>query len=201
MQTNLVFPREVVIIRNRMDDTVPGNLIARARRGSPEATSALYSRYYQSIYRYFYYRSGDAQTAEDLTADVFLKMVEAIPGYRIEATPFHAWLFQIARNLAIDHFRRNSAHPVTPIHENMDTPAPDVESTLEIHLNSRSLAEALSQIDENQRDVLLMRFIEGMPISEAARVLHKTEDAIKALQRRGLTALRQLLETQEAKND
>ena len=197
MQTNVVFPRETVIIRNRMDDTVPGNLISRARRGSPEATSALYGRYYQSIYRYFYYRCGDPQTAEDLTADVFLKMVEAIPAYHIEATPFQAWLFQIARNLAIDHFRRTSAHPVAPIPENMDTPDPDVESTFEIHLNSHRLAEALSQIEENQRDVLLMRFIEGMPISEAARVLHKTEDAIKALQRRGLTALRQLLEARE----
>lgn len=201
METNLVFPRQTVIIRNRMDDTIPGNLIARARRGSPEATSALYGRYYQSIYRYFYYRSGDPQTAEDLTADVFLKMVEAIPGYRIEATPFHAWLFQIARNLAIDHFRRNSAHPVAPIHENMDNPAPDVESTLDTHLTSRKLAEALAQIDDNQRDVLLMRFIEGMPISEAAHVLHKTEDAIKALQRRGLTALRQLLNQPEVSND
>lgn len=201
MQTNIFFQRETAIIKNRMEDQVPGSLIARARRGSPEATSALYKRYYQCIYRYFYYRTGDSQTAEDLTADVFLRMVEAIPNYRIEATPFQAWLFQIARNLAIDHFRRNSAHPVTAIHENMDDDTPDVESTLDFHLTSRGLAEAFAKIDDGQRDVLLMRFIEEMPIAEAARVLHKTEDAIKALQRRGLNALRQLLNKQEEKND
>ncbi len=176
---------------------MPGNLIARARRGSPEATGALYRRYYQSIYRYFYYRTGDLQTAEDLTADVFLKMVEAIPNYRMEATPFQAWLFQIARNLAIDHFRRCSAHPTDPIHENMDSAAPGVESTLDCHLTSCGLAEAFTKIEDGQRDVLLMRFIEDMPIAEAARVLHKTEDAVKALQRRGLSALRQILNIQE----
>ncbi len=197
MQTDILFQREAVIIKNRTDAPVPDDLIARARRGSPQATSALYRRYYESIYRYFYYRTGDQQTAEDLTADVFLKMVEAIPNYRIEATPFEAWLFQIARNLAIDYYRRASAHPVTPIHENIDTPAPDVEATLDFKLTSRGLAEAFSRIEESQRDVLLMRFIEGMPIAEAARVLHKTEDAIKALQRRGLNALRQLLNIQE----
>ncbi len=190
-----------MVIQNRMDDTIPYHLIARARRGNAEATSALYSRYYQCIYRYFYYRCGDPQTAEDLTAEVFLKMVEAIPYYRIETTPFHAWLFQIARNLAIDHYRRTSAHPVSAIHEDMDLSGPDVERTLETNLTCQGLAAALSRIDETQRDVLLMRFIEGMPIAEAARVLHKTEDAIKALQRRGLTALRQLLIGQEGSND
>ncbi len=198
METDIFFQRDAVNIRSRTQDPVPGNLIARAKRGSPEATSAIYRRYYQSIYRYFYYRTGDLQTAEDLTADVFLKMVEAIPNYRIEATPFQAWLFQIARNLAIDHFRRSSAHPITPIHENMDTAAPDVESTLDFHLTSRRLAEAFLQIEDGQRDVLLMRFIEEMPVAEAARVLHKTEDAVKALQRRGLNALRQILNLQEA---
>ncbi len=197
MQTDIFFKSEAVILRNRTEDTMPGNLIARARRGSPEATSALYRRYYQSIYRYFYYRTGDLQTAEDLTADVFLKMVEAIPNYRIEATPFQAWLFQIARNLAIDHFRRSSTHPTTSIHENITTSAPDVESTLDGHLTSHGLAEAFSKIEDGQRDVLLMRFIEDMPIAEAARVLHKTEDAVKGLQRRGLSALRQLLNIQE----
>ncbi len=197
MQTEIFFESETVIRRNRTEDPMPENLISRARRGSPEATGALYRRYYQSIYRYFYYRTGDLQTAEDLTADVFLKMVEAIPNYRIEATPFQAWLFQIARNLAIDHFRRSSAHPTTSIHENMDAGAPDVESTLDVHLTSHGLAEAFSMIEDGQRDVLLMRFIEDMPIAEAARVLHKTEDAVKALQRRGLNALRQLLHFQE----
>jgi RNA polymerase sigma-70 factor (ECF subfamily) len=201
METNLLFQRDVVISRNRTEDPIQGNLIARAKRGSPDATSILYRRYYQSIYRYFYYRTGDPQTAEDLTAEVFLKMVEAIPNYRIEATPFKAWLFQIARNLAIDHFRRSSAHPVTPIHENMDTPDADVEGALDFHLSSRGLAEAFMQIEDGQRDVLLMRFIEEMPIAEAARALHKTEDAVKALQRRGLNALRQLLNLQEESHD
>jgi RNA polymerase sigma-70 factor (ECF subfamily) len=183
-----------------MADTVPGNLIVRAQQGSPEANAALYDRYHESIYRYFCYRVGDPYIAEDLTADVFLKMVQAIRGYRVEAVPFHAWLFQIARNRAIDHYRRTKAHPTGEIYENLAGFEPDVDLTVDIRLTSSRLAKALVRLDDAQRDVILMRFIEGMPIAETAMVLHKSIDAIKGLQRRALIALRQMLNNSEVNN-
>jgi RNA polymerase sigma-70 factor (ECF subfamily) len=182
-----------------MTYTVPGDIIARAQRGNPEATGALYTRYHQNIYRFLYYRIGDAHIAEDLTSEVFLKMVQALPTYRLDSTPFPAWLFQIARNLAIDHYRRSNAHPVAFLHENVNSPDLDLDSTVEFHLTCSGLADALASLDENQRDVLLLRFIEGMPIAEAANVLHKSEDAVKALQRRGLISLRMMLNVEEEK--
>ncbi len=169
------------------------DVIARAQRGSPEETGMLYSHYHQSIYRYLFYRTGDPQTAEDLTADVFLKMVQALPSYRFETTPFQAWLFQVARNLAIDHYRRTNAHPVVAIDENLDSEDHDLDHQVEVRLSSANLTRALVRLEETQRDVVLLRFIEGLPIAEAALVLHKSEDAVKALQRRGLKALRALL--------
>jgi RNA polymerase sigma-70 factor, ECF subfamily len=177
------------------------DLIARAQRGSPEHTGLLYSRYYQAIYRYLYYRTGNSQIAEDLTGEVFLKMVQALPSYRFENTPFQAWLFQVARNLAIDHYRRVSGHPAVAIDENLDSDDGDLENTVDLHLSSSSLAQALGQLEETQRDVVVLRFIEQMPIAEAALVLHKSEDAIKALQRRGLKALRRLLDDLEIAHD
>jgi RNA polymerase sigma-70 factor, ECF subfamily len=180
-----------------LDLGISYDVIARAQRGSPEHTGMLYARYYQAIYRYLFYRTGDEQTAEDLTGEVFLKMVQALPAYRFETTPFQAWLFQVARNLAIDHYRRNSAHPVIEVNEDLDRDESDLESDTDIRLTSDCLAKALGQLEETQRDVIVLRFIEQMPIAAVALVLHKSEDAVKALQRRGLIALRRLLESTE----
>lgn len=177
------------------------NVVARAQRGNPEAAGELYTRFHQNIYRYLYYRIGDLQTAEDLTSEVFLKMVRALPTYRLDGTPFEAWLFQIARNAAIDHFRRSSAHPVAYLDEDLNSLEPDVDSTVEMHLTCEGLADALGNLNENQRDVLLLRFIEGMPISATGSVLHKTDDAVKALQSKGLAALRKMLNKSEEHHD
>ncbi len=182
---------------NSLNNGVPYDVIARAQRGNPEEIGLLYSRYYQQVYRYLYYRTGDPQTAEDLTGEVFLRMVQALPNYHFETTPFLAWLFQVARNLAIDHYRHQVAHPVVAINEELDSDDENLDSTLDLNLSNTSLARALAGLEETQRDVLVLRFIEQLPIAEAALALHKSEDAIKALQRRGLKALRKLLENLE----
>jgi RNA polymerase sigma-70 factor, ECF subfamily len=182
---------------NLMTDTISSTLITRAQRGSPEAISDLYAAFHQSIYRYLYYRTSDFQTAEDLTSEVFLKMVQFLPLYRRDNSVFQAWLFQIARNLAIDHYRRSSTHPVLPLEENLDSDSLDLDQTVDFNFNCEELAQALGKLNDVQRDVLLLRFIEGIPIAETARILHKSEDAIKALQRRGLAVLRVLFTQQE----
>ncbi len=176
--------------------TVP-DLVSRAQRGSVDAAGQLYERHYRSIFRYLFYRTGDAAAAEDLTGEVFLKMVQALPGYRVTAATFRTWLFQIARNLSIDHFRRGQAHPVQPIDERMAASEQHPEAAADSRLSAERLRQALSRLSEEQRDVVLMRFVEGMPLAEVAATLHKSEDAVKGLQRRGLMALRELLEGSE----
>lgn len=176
-----------------MAEAAPSELVARAQRGNSDAFGDLYLRYYQSIYRYLYYRTTDQQTAEDLTAEVFLKMVQALPRYQPQAAPFQAWLFQIARNLAIDHHRRNQSHPIVILDEALPGHEPEIHSSVESRLTQASLKSCLGQIEESQREVILLRFIEELSITDTASILHKSEDAIKGLQRRALLALRELL--------
>jgi len=180
-----------------MTENIAVNLLTRAQRGSSEAVGALYSRYHRSIYRYFYYRTGDPKVAEDLTSDVFLRMVEALRGWRIDGAPIQAWLFHVARNLVIDYYRRNNPHPVVAINENLDGEDQDVDRAVDRRLSTDELVRALSKLDSLQRDVLLLRFIEGMPIAETAQVLHKSIDATKGLQRRALIALRAIIAHRE----
>jgi RNA polymerase sigma-70 factor, ECF subfamily len=168
-------------------------VIKRAQQGSPTDIGLLYASYHQNIYRYVYYRTGDVQIAEDLTEDVFLKMIQALPTYRIGAVPFVAWLYQIARNVSIDHYRRSAAHPAVQLSEMLTDPQEELSDLVELNVAGEDLARAMSQLEETQRDVLLLRFIESLPIAQTALIMRKSEDAVKALQRRGLHQLRNLL--------
>ena len=176
------------------------DLIAEARGGNPEAAGALYDQHHQSIFRYLFYRTGDSQAAEDLTADVFLKMVQSMAGFQGSLPAFRGWLFQIARNLSIDHLRRSLAHPVEKISDEQRSLEDLPEARAEYNLDVESLREALGRLSAEHQDVLLMRFVEGMSLAETARTLHKSEDAIKGLQRRALLGLHKSL-TQEEIND
>lgn len=176
-----------------MQATSVEDLVEQAQRGSSEAAGALYQDHYQSIYRYLYYRTGDVQSAEDLTAQVFFKMVQVLSAFRLVNIPFRAWLFQIARNISIDHYRHSSVHPFVPLDDEMASSLPDPAEAVEQGFTSEWLRNSLSQLSGDQRDVILLRFVEGMPVAEVARLLHRSPDSVKALQRRGLLALREKL--------
>ena len=169
--------------------------INRAKQGDTEAVGELYEAHRLSIYRYLYYRTGDGQTADDLTSEVFLRMIRALPGYRIQDASFQAWLFQIAHNLLNDHYRKSSVRKAVQLEDNMVMEDPTLKRSrpVERSLNSVVLQKALEGLSVDQRDVIVLRFITGMPINEVAQALQKSEDAIKGLQRRALLALRGVL--------
>jgi RNA polymerase sigma-70 factor (ECF subfamily) len=169
------------------------DLIHRAQEGEPIVVSAIYERYQRGIFRYLYYRVGDQQTAEDLTSEVFLRMIEALKNYNNHKISFQAWLFQIARNLSIDHYRKMSVQQNVPLEDNLPIDEKEPLELVSQELTSEKLRQALVKLPENQRDVIVMRFISGMPIGEVAESLHKSEDSIKGLQRRALLALREIL--------
>jgi RNA polymerase sigma-70 factor (ECF subfamily) len=169
------------------------DLIKRAQQGDLETIGRLYETYHLSVFRFLFYRVGDRAAAEDLTSEVFLRMLRFISGFNPPGASFQAWLFQIARNLAIDHHRRMSVRNHLPLRENLAARGEQLDTTVERSLTSESLQAALAQLNDEQRDVILMRFIAGMPIAEVAKALHKSEDSIKGLQRRGLSALREIL--------
>lgn len=167
------------------------DLIKRAQQGDLETIGELYETYHLSVFRFLFYRVGDLATAEDLTSEVFLRMLRFISGFNPPSASFQAWLFQIARNLAIDHHRRMSVRDHLPLEENLAATEEHLDSAIDRSLTSESLQAALTRLNDDQRDVILMRFIAGMPVAEVARALHKSENSIKGLQRRALSALRE----------
>ena len=169
------------------------NLIRRAQEGEPVVVGALYERYQRGVYRYLYYRVGDQQTAEDLTSEVFLRMVEKLSNYNDQNLSFQAWLFQIARNLSIDHYRKMGVQQNVQLVDDFPEQGNEPLELIAQELTIEKLRRAMVKLPENQRDVIVMRFIAGLPIGEVAETLHKTEDSIKGLQRRALLALRDIL--------
>jgi RNA polymerase sigma-70 factor (ECF subfamily) len=177
------------------------NLIQEAQRGDQAQLSALYEHYHPNIYRYLYYRVGDVHVAEDLTSEVFERMLRFLGSFHPPSRTFPAWLFRIAQNVAIDHFRSNGRRLESPLAEEMAGSTASPESEVERRLNVELLKLALADLTDEQRDVVLLRFVAGMPIAEAAEALNKSDDAVKGLQRRALLALRATLETLEVTYD
>jgi RNA polymerase sigma-70 factor, ECF subfamily len=177
-----------------MSDLSETQVVARAQRGEAEAAGLLYEAHQAAIFRYLWLRVGERETAEDLTGEVFIRMLEALPRYRSSATPFRAWLYRIARNLAIDHGRRarrvGGEAPASLEAMPADLhPAGDPAHQADEKLSLEALRAALAGLEAGQREVVTLRFLSGLSLRETAAVVDKTEAAVKALQHRGLAAL------------
>ncbi len=168
-------------------------LINRAQDGDEAMIAALYEHFNSGVFRYLYYRVGERQTAEDLTSEVFVRMLRFISGFHPPSSTFQAWLFQIARNVANDHFRKVGSHPMSELSEAIPSGNLSVDETVDHQLTTDRLRQAVLLLNESQRDVIVLRFISGMPIADVAQALNKTEDAVKGLQRRALMTLRSIL--------
>jgi RNA polymerase sigma-70 factor, ECF subfamily len=189
LASGFITPGEAVLVHQ--DETA---LIQRAKTYDPDALSVLYERYYQGIYRYVYYRVSDSALAEDLTGDIFIKMLHGIETYSIQGVPFSAWLYRIARNRVIDHMRRQPDKPELSLEEaRVETIAGD-ETALENALQREELLKAVQVLTDEQRQVIILKFIEDLDNATIASILGKTEGAIKSLQHRALDTLRHHIE-------
>ncbi len=160
-----------------------------------EAFGQLYDLYVGPIYRYLFYRLGDAAEAEDLAEAVFLKAWEAIHRFRWQGKPFLAWLYRMAHNALVDHMR--TRRPADPLDLHLDRAQPAQEDELERGLTAEELARAISQLTEDQQQVIVLKFLEGLENAEIAAITGKNEGAIRALQLRALLALRRALGRRE----
>ncbi len=177
-------------------------LIRLAQRGDAQAFAELYRAYVDNIYRYIYFRVNAVPVAEDLTADVFMKALEGLPGYQDRATPFLGWLYRIAHARLIDYYRR-SRHAGQ--HEDIDSielgAEHDLDGPLVSEHQSEHMRTALRTLTPEQQQVVILRFVEGRSIEETAELLGKTEGAIKTMQHRALQALGRALQEQGFKLD
>lgn len=167
------------------------DLIQQARRGSRDAFGLLYERHRTTIARYVSARIRDPGEAEDLTEAIFESAWRAMGRYREQGVPFLAWLYRLAHNRVVDHYRalRPTVTLIPEVHESVE----DESAPLELNIDSADLLKALNLLTEDQRDVIILRFVQGMSGREVAQTLDKREDAVRALQFRALATLRRIL--------
>src|SRR5690349_15128757 len=172
-------------------------LVAKAQQGDREALEELYLLHFDRIYSYLHMSVGNRHDAEDLTTQVFVKMLESIGKFRWRSAPFSAWLFRIAHNLAMDHFRANKRWQPE---EEVPEPDPGDRSAAEEEalesIGRQSMLEMIGKLSHEQQQVLTLKFVFNFSNAEAATILDKTEGAIKSLQHRALASLQRQLQKQ-----
>ena len=173
-------------------------LVERAQQGNREALEELYLIHFDRIYSYLHVSVGNKHDAEDLTTQTFLKMLESINRFRWQSAPFSAWLFRIAHNLAMDHFRaRRRWQPEAEVPEPPGSEEPSAELEAMQSIGRESMLELIEKLSPEQQQVLTLKFVFNFANSDVATILEKTEGAIKSLQHRALASLQKQIAQDE----
>lgn len=171
--------------------------VQQAKKGDSAAVEAIYELYVDAIYRYVYYRVSSHRDAEDLTAEVFVKMVEGLPRYRFTGAPFEVWLYRIANARVIDFRRRQRRRPESALSDDLADTRIHPEARIEQAQEIQTLRQALQQLSDDEQALLILRFVEHKNHQEVAEILGKTPAAVKAMQHRTLIRLASLLGSEE----
>jgi len=170
------------------------SLVQRAKQRDPEAFAQLYEAYFDKIYRYMALKIGNETEAEDMTQQVFLKALQSISSFKWRGIPFSAWLFRIAHNQVVDYLRRKTKRVTVPIE---DIPVIASDDNPQLMAERRSdierLVSATGQLTEAQREVVSLRFAGELSVAEVAKIMGKSQGAVKALQHSAILALRRAL--------
>lgn len=170
-------------------------LLKIAQDGEADAFGEIYERYGQAIFRFLYSRLDNRHDAEDLTEEVFYRVWRSLPKYKHRGVPFAAFLFRVAHNALIDHYRRYEQQVVglsltdNPLHDNYYNP----EEITNENNEREEIREALNQLREDYREVLVLRFLSDLSPSETAKVMDRSVGAVRILQHRALAAMRNIL--------
>jgi RNA polymerase sigma-70 factor, ECF subfamily len=174
-------------------------LVERAKAGEAEAFGLIYDRYLDTVFRFVYFRVGNRQLAEDLTADTFLRALKRIGSFTWQGRDLGAWLVTIARNLVADHFKSGRYRLEVITAEVLDAdredrgPEGSPETAVVGHLTNMALLRAVRQLNAEQQECIVLRFLQSFSVAETAYAMGKNEAAIKALQYRAVRALARLL--------
>jgi RNA polymerase sigma-70 factor (ECF subfamily) len=165
-------------------------LVDRAQQGERAALEELYLLHFDRIYSYLHMSVGNRHDAEDLTTQTFLKMLESIKRFRWQSAPFSAWLFRIAHNLAMDHFRATRRwQPEEDVPEPAGEEEPSAEAEAMQAIGRQSMLELIEDLSHEQQQVLTLKFVFNFSNADVATILEKTEGAVKSLQHRALVSL------------
>lgn len=168
-------------------------VIKQVKNGDAEAFGMLYEQYAEVIFRYVYSHLENRLDAEDLTEEIFLRAWRALPKYDERGLPFSAFLFRIARNSLIDYYRQ---HKIVQSIDDIEMQSHEAgpEEVVDSSIESHDLRETISELREDYRNVLIFRFLSGLSPEETAQVMQRSVGAVRVLQHRALSALKDLLE-------
>jgi RNA polymerase sigma-70 factor (ECF subfamily) len=168
--------------------------VEAAKLGEQEALGQLYEHYFPRIYRYVVSRLRSNEDAEDVTEEVFLRIIDNIGSFEWRGLPFGAWVFRIARNEVVSHVRRQKSRGSnTQLTESIPDEGRDHTELVEIDLTFKVVQVAIEQLPEAQRQVVSLRFVAGLTVAETVQTLKKTENNVKVLQHKAIARLQQLM--------
>ncbi len=171
--------------------------VEAAQSGNQVALARLYEHYFPRVYRYACARLANSEDAEDVTEEIFLRVIDHIDGFLFRGLPFGAWVFRIARNEVVSHVRRQKARSATaPLSDLIADLSSDHVAELEFKLDIARVREATGRLPEAQRQVIELRFGAGLSVAETAQVLKKSENNVKVLQHKAITRLKSLVRSQ-----
>ena len=168
-------------------------LVQRAQRGDRQAFVGLYDKHYTSVFNFVYYRVLDEPLAQDITAEVFVRLVTNIKKLKTHEKALLAWLYRVARNLITDHYRKNKRISDEPLEDDQFSVPDSLPQLAELAISSEQLQEAFETLTPEQQQVILLKFVEGHSNRAIGDRIGKSEGAIKSLQHRALDALRRVL--------
>lgn len=173
-------------------------LIQQAKSGDSQAISQLYRNHAQMIYRFIAFRVPTTDDAEDLTSEVFTRMIEGLASYEITGVPFEAWLYRIASHRVADFYRKRSRRKQdVELTDHLSNDEPLPEESLQRREEFKQLRAAIAFLNDEQQDVLILRFIENKNHQEVAEILGKSLSAVRTIQHRALVQLSRLLGADE----
>jgi RNA polymerase sigma-70 factor (ECF subfamily) len=178
------------------DDDRP--LIERVRKGDQDALRTLYERYFDRIYNYVYARLGRAEDAEDLAIDTMTKSLTRLDLFRDEGVAFSSWVYRIAHNATIDHYRRHGKVALVSLEHAPPSASPDPSDLAVEQLSNQDLHAAIRDLTDEQQQVLILRFFQDLTANQVASIMGKSVGAVQALQHRALGSLERALQGRAA---
>ena len=170
-------------------------LVEKVQKGDVNAFGEIYDLLLEKVYRFIYFKTGNKEDAEDLTESTFIKIWKSIASYKNTGVPFEAWVFRIARNIVIDHYRTRKQK--ISLNEELKDTLPDDKELPEDLLHSKMLKEVIFEkmklLPDNYREIIILKFIEEKDNKEISQILEKPVDHIRVLQSRALTALKKII--------
>ncbi len=185
MSREIVIYMEIIVMHDEI------KLLNRVRALDQDALAEVHNKYYTSIYRYIAFRVNDSQTAEDLTSEVFLRLLSAVRDKSAPQKTLRGWLYGVASHVLKEHYRKKKRDSFTILHEDIPSAEQSLDQQIADIMQNENLQALMKSLTDDQQNVLALRFGFGMPIQEVAHTMGKSEGSVKMLQARAIAAISQ----------